>query len=463
MVDRDLRLVHVGSSLANHSEVAVVGAPFASCVAIERPECEVASFDDLVQLAGLIVIARVPGLAVPLRGAIFLIAGGAAALVAAVPILKSQEELAASQLTLSDFAPQDSLPDLLFAVQARDVSIREATESCRRQAEATSRLKSILDSALDAMITIDVGGNVVEFNNVACDMFGYSREGVVGRPLHELILPAEARQRHLDGLARFRETGEGPRLNRRIELTAQRSDGTAIPVAAAIIPFEHDGAQYFTATMRDLTERKQREEALALAAEREHLLQRELDHRVKNMLAQILTLCRHAEDGASADLSRIEALTQRIEGFSHVHDLLSRERATGVSMADLVQLCLVPYAGGELERVAMEGEAVLIRPRAAMTIAMVLNELATNAVKHGGLRGGGCVRVQWAIDRGEQPCFVLGWREQSDGPGVTSLDGGFGVEVVRAAIPHELGGTVSLEPCERGLCFEARIPLAAVQ
>ena len=112
--------------------------------------------------------------------------------------------------------------------------------------EDRGRLKSILDSALDAMITIDDQGIVVEFNNVACVLFGYERDLAIGKDLKTLIIPSEQHAMHEAGLKRFRETSEGPILNQRIEVSAVNKQGHEFPVELAIIPFMHEGNQYFT-------------------------------------------------------------------------------------------------------------------------------------------------------------------------------------------------------------------------
>src|SRR5439155_1138432 len=87
-------------------------------------------------------------------------------------------------------------------------------------------------------------------------------EAVVGRRLSETIVPPAHREAHERGLAHFRRTGEGPVLNRRIELTALRRDGTEIPVELAITPLQLGGVTVFSAFLRDITERRQREQAL---------------------------------------------------------------------------------------------------------------------------------------------------------------------------------------------------------
>ena len=114
---------------------------------------------------------------------------------------------------------------------------------------------AILYSALDCIITMDANGRVLEFNPAAEKVFGYTRAQAVGQELAELIIPPMLRERHRRGLAHYLATGEGPVLDRRIEIAAMRADGSEILVELAITPFRIGGAPAFTAYLRDVTER----------------------------------------------------------------------------------------------------------------------------------------------------------------------------------------------------------------
>ena len=121
--------------------------------------------------------------------------------------------------------------------------------------------RAILDSALDCIITMDASGRVVEFNPAAERVFGFTREQAVGRELAELIIPVRLRERHRQGLKHYLKTGEGPVLDRRIEIDALRADGSEILVELAITSFRIQGEPAFTAYLRDITERKRGEDA----------------------------------------------------------------------------------------------------------------------------------------------------------------------------------------------------------
>ena len=119
--------------------------------------------------------------------------------------------------------------------------------------EAVNR--AMLTTALDCIITMDAAGKIREFNPAAERVFGFSREEAIGKELAELIIPPSLRESHRRGLAHYLQTGGGPVLGRRIEINALRADGSEILVELAITAFEVDGGPFFTAHLRDITER----------------------------------------------------------------------------------------------------------------------------------------------------------------------------------------------------------------
>jgi PAS domain S-box-containing protein len=144
-----------------------------------------------------------------------------------------------------------------LALEAAD---RLQAERALRKSEGRTRL--IIDTALDAVIGIDDKGTIIDWNTQAEQVFGWSRREMIGRCMADTILPAQYREAHRRGLERFLKTGEGPVLNKRVELTARRRDGTEFPVELAITPLRLDNAYTFTAFVSDITERKQAEESL---------------------------------------------------------------------------------------------------------------------------------------------------------------------------------------------------------
>jgi PAS domain S-box-containing protein len=141
-----------------------------------------------------------------------------------------------------------------------DAVERARIEKDLRDSEA---LKSaIVEAALDCVVTVDDDSRVIEWNPAAERTFGYDREAALGRDLAELIIPPRFRERHRTGMAHYLATGEGPVLGKRIELEAQRADGSRFPIELTINPIHIAGRPHFTAYLRDLTERRRAEAAL---------------------------------------------------------------------------------------------------------------------------------------------------------------------------------------------------------
>jgi len=144
-----------------------------------------------------------------------------------------------------------------FAKIMRDRTEWWHAERALRESEA--RKAAVMETALDAILTIDHEGKVVEFNPAAERMFGYRRDDVLGRDMAELIIPPRYRGAHHLGLTHYLATGEGPILDRRIEIEAVRADGGEFPVELAVTRVPADGPPRFTGYLRDITARKEQE------------------------------------------------------------------------------------------------------------------------------------------------------------------------------------------------------------
>ena len=135
---------------------------------------------------------------------------------------------------------------------------RKGSEKAVRDSEA--RLRAIIDTALDALIGMNAKGMITEWNPRAEVIFGWRRWEAIGQNLADLIIPPRYREAHERGLRHFMDTGGGPVLNRRVELTGLRRDGTEFPVELSISPLQRDKTYVFNAFLSDITERKRAEE-----------------------------------------------------------------------------------------------------------------------------------------------------------------------------------------------------------
>jgi PAS domain S-box-containing protein len=126
-------------------------------------------------------------------------------------------------------------------------------------AAAAARLQGLVDSALDAIVVTDASSRVLEWNHHAETLFGWTEAEVRGRTLGETIIPHRYRQAHDRGVQHYLASGEGPILNRRIEISALRRDGREFPVELTVAPARWGSEVVFTSFIRDITERKQAE------------------------------------------------------------------------------------------------------------------------------------------------------------------------------------------------------------
>lgn len=143
--------------------------------------------------------------------------------------------------------------------------------SATKQAEALQQerkhfLRAIFESALDAVVLMNGKGQITGWNGQAEKIFGWRRDEVLGRSLHETIMPARYREAHRRGLEQFLSGGEGAVLNARIEIAALHRDGHEFPIELAVSPIKTAGGYEFSSFIRDISKRKATEEKLRLAA-----------------------------------------------------------------------------------------------------------------------------------------------------------------------------------------------------
>jgi PAS domain S-box-containing protein len=147
-----------------------------------------------------------------------------------------------------------------FVGTSTDIEDLKQSQQELRKTEERTRL--IIDTALDAVVTMDASGMITSWNKQAETIFGWNSTEAIGRRMSELIIPFPQRTAHERGLRHFLATGEGPLLSRRIEVTAIRCGGVEFPVELEVIPMKLGGDWNFSAFIRDITESKRAEEKL---------------------------------------------------------------------------------------------------------------------------------------------------------------------------------------------------------
>ena len=149
------------------------------------------------------------------------------------------------------------------ALQAsREISLElnERKQAEQALTETQEMLRTLVDTAMDAVVIMDSDGTITGWNNRAENIFGWTRGEAVGRALHETIILPRYREAHVHGLKHFMTSGEGPLLNSRIDISALHRDGHEFPIELSVTPIKTAGKYEFSAFIRDITERKQAEE-----------------------------------------------------------------------------------------------------------------------------------------------------------------------------------------------------------
>ncbi|MEE2906976.1 MAG: HWE histidine kinase domain-containing protein, partial [Planctomycetota bacterium] len=201
--------------------------------------------------------------------------------------------------------------------------------------------------------------------------------------------------------------------------------------------------------------------SLQQSHQKEVLLRHELDHRVKNMLAQIVALCQQTATQASTDRDLIDNLASRVASLSGVHELLGDREQFGLPLFELVTQCTGPYISNQ-DCLQMSGPGIFVRSKAAMCLSLVVNELATNSTKHGALsRLDGFIEITWQIldQFRDDERIEFKWIETRGKAPTGKIRQGFGTKVLEELIPYEIAGTADLDFKPEGLHYTVSIPI----
>jgi two-component sensor histidine kinase len=215
---------------------------------------------------------------------------------------------------------------------------------------------------------------------------------------------------------------------------------------------------------RNVADRVQVGIARLRAEEQQATLNHEISHRMKNTLAMVQAIATQTMRNA-VDLDEARsALAARLVALGKAHDLLLSGTRESASIDAILRGALALHDDAQADRLRMDGPPVQVGSRAALSLALIVHELATNAGKYGALSvAGGHVRVEWLIDAtGMEPIVRLCWIER-DGPPVTPpTSRGFGSRLVERGLAGTFGGEARLTYKPEGVVCELTAPLAAI-
>jgi PAS domain S-box-containing protein len=296
--------------------------------------------------------------------------------------------------------------------------------------------RELLEALPAAVYTTDAKGKVTFYNRAAAELAG--REPKIGEDewcvSWRLYYPDGTPLPH--DQCPMAQTLKRNEAIRGAEAIVERPDGTRIPMTPYPTPLRDSKGELIGAVnmLIDISERKN-------ADARQKALINEVNHRVKNTLATVQALAGQTLRGSASKEMR-DTFEARLLALSSVHDHLARQQWEWAELENILKDVFAPYRGERGDRIRLGGSAVRLPPKVALTLAMVLHELATNAAHFGALSSAlGTLTVTWReSEAGGRRALHLEWQEDG-GPRVTQpAIEGFGLKLLERGIGKELNG-----------------------
>jgi two-component system, chemotaxis family, CheB/CheR fusion protein len=324
----------------------------------------------------------------------------------------------------------------------------ELTVKIEELDRANSDLQNLYDSTEIAAIFLDRNLIIRSFTPAVTRLFNLI-PGDRGRPLTDIA-------HQLDYLDLPQDVQQVFGARQPLERRVNRRDGAAHYIVRAL-PYwtgsnKVEGA---VLTLSDVT-------GLAQAEDQQRVLVAELNHRVRNMLTVIVGIATQTLKRAESAESFGKTFLGRLHTMARSYELVSRDQWGEVSLLDVARQEIEPYLSDRRERIVLDGPPVSLRPKLALSLGMIIHELATNAAKYGSLSVAiGSLEMAWSLESrsGGQTYLVIDWTERG-GPAVKKSDRrGLGLTLIEREMGHGLDGKARIDFEESGLRANLRIPL----
>ncbi|HEY4193525.1 MAG TPA: PAS domain S-box protein [Mesorhizobium sp.] len=320
--------------------------------------------------------------------------------------------------------------------------------------DADARLAAIVDSSSDAIIGKDLNSTITNWNRAAERLFGHTAEEAIGRSIL-ILIPENRHAEEIDIIERVRR---GERVET-FDTMRLRKDGTQVPVSLTISPIKNAAGEIIGASKiaRDISQAKESERRI-------RLLMREVNHRVKNQFAVIISMVRETAKRATNPQDFEKQMRDRIMALSRSHDLLVSADWQGASLFDLIEEHLKPF--GHEEQITLSGPLLTLLPSAVQYLGMAFHELGTNSAKYGALAdSAGRISVSWEIgpQAPDQRELSIVWDETSAHT-EQEEDGnhrGFGSVVLQRVTPASVNGMATLERSQGHVRWTLKAPASS--
>ena len=323
---------------------------------------------------------------------------------------------------------------------ARDVTERKQSEKLMRD---------LLESAPDAMVIVDGKGVIRLVNSQTEKLFGFPRQELFDQPI-EKLMPQRYRAQHPSYRGGYHSNPRVRPMGADLDLFAMRQDGSEFPVEISLSPLKTAEGTLIVSTIRDVSNRKHAEQVMLESLKEKETLLKEIHHRVKNNLAVISSL--FSLQAANLDDEAMKTILRqsqdRVRSMAMVHESLYSRDLAAVDFAEYVTNLSTQLIGSyslsaDQVRLFTELEPVLLPIDTAVPCGLILNELVTNALKHG-LPQGRKGELHLALRRAAGQTLVLEVRDNGQGlPPDFDLNSGtsLGKRLIRSLI-RQLGGEV---------------------
>ncbi len=355
---------------------------------------------------------------------------------------------------------------IMLIPSAIDITGRTASE--RRLRDSEARFRRVLDSTADGLVQIDESGRIVLANRRLESMFGYTQQELHLAPV-ETLMPARHRDAHPALREAFFAKPETRDMAQRRELYARRKDGTEFPVEIGLNPMHTPEGMHVLATIVDVTVRYEARRALERALEEKTILLNEIHHRVKNNLQVISSLLNMQSRRAPPQVQHaLEESQARVKAMALIHQMLYEGKVfadvdLGPYLERLCSLLRQSFLGhrGGIQLVLDAGnQSVCVDLQRAVPCGLLVNELATNAMKHA-FPAGRSGRIEVRLRRPVPGCGEIVVGDDGVGlpddvaPGVTRS---LGFQLI-PALCDQLEGQLRLER-ENGTRFIITFPIS---
>jgi PAS domain S-box-containing protein len=330
-----------------------------------------------------------------------------------------------------------------FLSVTEDISARKRAEEELADSEAWFR--ATFENAAVGIADADSDGKLLRVNKALCRIYGYSAEELLTKSFQEIAHPDDL----MGELPNFEQLRDGKIDSYSVERRNLCKDGTFIWIRVTVSCVrKSDGSlDYFVGVIEDISARKRAEEQV-------HLLMREANHRIKNLLGLVQVIARQTGAGNPEDFVR--RFTERVQALAANQDLLGQNQQQGADLEDLVRTQLAHLGDLMGSRIAVDGPKLCLKATAAQAIGLALHELATNAAKYGSLSvGSGGVDVCWCLDG---DVFAMAWIERNGPPVSPPKRRGFGSAVVDLMAKRTVDGEVKLDYAPSGLVWRLTCP-----